>query len=278
MDNELNRAETELLQEETILQGELGRLSAVSLDLEKRLKAIKFTAAEAAAKGVTDEELAARLEATAVPAVDTETPFAESRAARQAAVVAWRAATQATREQVAELRQTLSGLSTQILTDEKFVKRLASLARRAKEVEASVSPTPAATTIPSPIPKTAPKIPTIMDPRTERQSPRVKMQTVIDLHSDDNFFRGFSSNISDGGIFVATVNLLPIGTHVDLQFSLPSGHRVEAHGEVRWVREINDQLPDSFPGLGIQFSSLDSGAVDAINGFVSEREPLFFVD
>jgi uncharacterized protein (TIGR02266 family) len=104
------------------------------------------------------------------------------------------------------------------------------------------------------------------------------MMAAIDLSSDDNFFNGFSSNISDGGLFVATVNLVPLGTEVDLHFSLPSGEKVEVHGVVRWRREVNDQLPDAFPGLGVQFTRLDERAQQTISRFVEAREPMFYAE
>jgi uncharacterized protein (TIGR02266 family) len=104
------------------------------------------------------------------------------------------------------------------------------------------------------------------------------MQAAVDFHSDNNFFNGFSANISDGGLFVATVNLVPLGTEVDLSFSLPSGERIEAKGVVRWVREVNDKLPDAFPGLGVQFSSLKPEAQQAIDSFLAQRDPLFYAE
>ena len=113
---------------------------------------------------------------------------------------------------------------------------------------------------------------------TKRQNPRVKMQAAVDFHSHNNFFNGFSANISDGGLFIATVNLVPLGTEVDLAFSLPSGDRIEAHGVVRWVRDVNDTLPDAFPGIGVQFSGLNPEAQDAIHQFLAHRDPLFFSD
>lgn len=115
-------------------------------------------------------------------------------------------------------------------------------------------------------------------PAKKRQRPRVKMQAAVDFHSDNNFFNGFSANISDGGLFVATINLLPLGTEVDLNFTLPSGQHIEAKGVVRWVREVNDKLPDAFPGLGVQFAGLSDAAQNAINEFLAERDPLFFAD
>ncbi len=279
VDTELNRAESELLHEETMLHNEMGRLLGVGMELLKKIKGLKFGAAEAAAKGMADAELDARLEKMTVPTFDMEEPFGESRAARQAAVIARRAATQSVRDLVADLKHQLNALSGQVQTDERLVKKLSSMARRARQLEAkSAEGEPPLPAIPSPVPMPPPPPKGMLDSRIERHSPRVKMQAAIDLHSDNNFFNGFSSNISDGGIFVATVNFLPIGTQVDLSFSLPSGERITAQGVVRWVREVNDQHPDAFPGLGIQFKTLDVPAVDAINTFVSSREPLFYVE
>ena len=98
------------------------------------------------------------------------------------------------------------------------------------------------------------------------------------MSSGDNFFNGFSTNISDGGVFIATVTQLPIGTEMDLSFSLPSGEQIKAHGVVRWTREVNDKTPDIMPGLGVQFTQIDEAALAAIQDFVRDREPMFFPD
>ena len=104
------------------------------------------------------------------------------------------------------------------------------------------------------------------------------MQTQVDLVSDSNFFTGFSTNISEGGLFVATVNVLPAGTPVDVSFTLPAGRRLTVKGEVRWTREVNDRTPDVFPGVGVRFTEVDPAVVSQIKAFVQQREPLFFPD
>lgn len=111
-----------------------------------------------------------------------------------------------------------------------------------------------------------------------RQSPRVAMQAAIDLVSDSNFFTGFSTNVSEGGVFVATCQHLPHGTPVELKFTLPGSAPLCIHGVVRWSREVNDSTPDIFPGLGIQFTDMDPQALAAVHQFVAAREPLFFPD
>ncbi len=112
----------------------------------------------------------------------------------------------------------------------------------------------------------------------KRVAARVAMQTQVDLASDSNFFTGFSTNISEGGLFIATVNVLPPGTPVDVTFSLPAGARLTVKGEVRWTREVNDRTPEVFPGVGVRFTEVDPAVVSQIKAFVQEREPLFFPD
>ena len=111
-----------------------------------------------------------------------------------------------------------------------------------------------------------------------RSTARIPMQTQVDMSSDSNVFTGFSTNLSEGGVFVATVSLLPVGTPVDLTFTLPGNTRISVKGEVRWTREIDDRVPDVFPGVGVRFVELGVDAAEALHRFVAEREPLFYPD
>src|SRR5262249_62108806 len=65
-----------------------------------------------------------------------------------------------------------------------------------------------------------------MTPPGARGGPRVRMQAAIDFQSDSNFYTGFSTNISEGGIFVATVSSPARGTQVKLHFTLPGASRL----------------------------------------------------
>jgi len=102
------------------------------------------------------------------------------------------------------------------------------------------------------------------------------MEIAIDFWSDSNFYTGFATDISQGGIFIATVDGPPMGREVDLQFSLPEGRKLHILGTVRWVRVANDRTPDIFPGVGVQFLYLPAESAAAIRRFVAIREPLFF--
>ncbi len=270
----MSRAEAELQSEEAALHAELTRLVSVRGELADRLGALQHKATEAGAAAV------AQRAGVEPPVIDADAPFAKALAAREAALRARRETNAAVRQQLAGVKGQLQKLAQQLLVDEKAVAATLEQARQAPPPPAPVA-RPAA---PPPVPQrvvpnaeaafagaAAPKPP-------KRQSPRVKMQAAVDFHSDNNFFNGFSANISDGGLFVATVNLVPLGTEVDLSFTLPSGEKIDAKGVVRWVREVNDKLPDAFPGIGVQFSALNPAAQDAIDTFLAQRDPLFYAD
>jgi uncharacterized protein (TIGR02266 family) len=109
--------------------------------------------------------------------------------------------------------------------------------------------------------------------RSRRQSPRAVLCTEVELGSGSNIHAAFSTDISDTGIFVASVMTPPPGSLVDLRFTLPGGAAIEAEGVVRWTREVKDATPELMPGAGVQFLELAPQAAAAISAFVSQREP-----
>ena len=111
-----------------------------------------------------------------------------------------------------------------------------------------------------------------------RSSPRVQLKTEVDFHSDSNIYSGFSTDVADGGLFLATLNLLPVGSTVTVKFSIPGAGEVEAKGEVRWVRALDERAPYMFPGMGIRFVELSPTSRELITAFVAQREPMFFPD
>ncbi len=115
-------------------------------------------------------------------------------------------------------------------------------------------------------------------PDSRRTSPRASLTAEVDLSSDTNFFNGFSTDIAAGGLFIATLTILPVGTCVSVKFSLPNGTQIRANGEVRWVRVFDERSPQMLPGIGIQFVDLPETEKLAIEAFVAQREPMFFPD
>ena len=127
--------------------------------------------------------------------------------------------------------------------------------------------------------RAAPVVPAVPVTRaSRRESPRVALCTEVDLGSDSNFYGGFSTDLSEGGLFIASMSTPPPGTVVELTFTLPGGAPINAQGVVRWTREQNDALPEMMPGAGVQFLELEPEAAASISDFVRQRDPLFYVD
>jgi len=107
-----------------------------------------------------------------------------------------------------------------------------------------------------------------------RYSRRVDLDVDIGLHSETNFFVGFAEDISDGGLFVATYDLLPIGTELTLSLVLPGGRQIVAPARVTWIRDPHDG--DLAPGVGVRFERLEDEDREAIDRFLTKRAPMFF--
>jgi uncharacterized protein (TIGR02266 family) len=101
-----------------------------------------------------------------------------------------------------------------------------------------------------------------------RKLERVSLDADVGWESDNNFFTGWTENISEGGIFIATWQLKPRGTRVQISFTLPGGRKITGEGEVAWTREMNPYDDTQLPGLGVRFLSLDG---------VARRAPIFMV-
>jgi uncharacterized protein (TIGR02266 family) len=110
-----------------------------------------------------------------------------------------------------------------------------------------------------------------------RDATRADVYASVDLHSEHNFWSGFSMNMSEGGLFVATHRVVPVGTRLTLSMVLPfASQPIVTTVEVRWTRGYSDQA-DVPPGLGLQFVDTDAVSLAHIRRFVSTmREPLFF--
>ena len=120
----------------------------------------------------------------------------------------------------------------------------------------------------------AAKAPAASAPRETATGKRASLEANIGATTESNFFVGFSGDISDGGVFVATYLTLDPGTKVDLLITLPGGFDQHIPGTVRFVRDPMDM--DSEPGLGVKFDSLDKGARELILRFIRKRPPLFY--
>ncbi len=135
----------------------------------------------------------------------------------------------------------------------------------------------------SPTPPTPPAEPgdrpeLVPDDDERRRQNRFGLKVFVGLESEHNFFTGFSRNISSGGLFIATHDVLDIGQEVELLFQLPSGTTLHTNGQVTWIRRFDPDKPDKFPGMGVKFIDLSPEESAYIRNFLDDREPILYED
>lgn len=85
------------------------------------------------------------------------------------------------------------------------------------------------------------------------------------MTADGNRHVGHSRNISLGGMFVETTQLLPVQTTIQVRFRVPTQPEpIDVTGEVRWVEPGS---ATQVAGIGIRFHGLRARDVWALNRF-----------
>ncbi len=118
-----------------------------------------------------------------------------------------------------------------------------------------------------------------MSESSKRRFPRTMVKILMDYEGDDTFkfildtedseayLFDYSTNLSEGGIFVKTSHNLPLDAPVHLKFYLPnSDSLIEAKGRVAWVNTDSASSPG--PGIGIQFVKLSPESMSIIQEFI----------
>jgi len=86
----------------------------------------------------------------------------------------------------------------------------------------------------------------------------------------------YSANLSIGGVFLETTDILPAGTHFNVAFTLPDGTTIDCAAEVTW---LNGPMLRSQPllpiGMGLRFLDIEKSEVIAIRDFLFSEDRLF---
>jgi uncharacterized protein (TIGR02266 family) len=107
-----------------------------------------------------------------------------------------------------------------------------------------------------------------------RRARRVPFVVEVSLESENNFFTGLASNVSEGGVFIATSTPPAVDTQVSFALSL-EGQTFEVVGIVRWVRE-HFITTDQPAGCGVRFQNIDPRALEIIQRFIEFRPTDFY--
>jgi uncharacterized protein (TIGR02266 family) len=125
--------------------------------------------------------------------------------------------------------------------------------------------------------------PSLAPPRPHSSAPpagarRVDLEANVGASSETNFYVGFSGEIAEGGVFVATYNTLDVGALVYVTLHLPGGYEFRLPGRVHFVRDPMDMSADAEPGMGVKFEMLPADNRELILRFIRKRAPMFYDD
>ena len=98
-----------------------------------------------------------------------------------------------------------------------------------------------------------------------RTDPRYDRHVDVDIKAGSKEFNGRTRNLSLGGMYLETNELLAEQSTIEVRFRVPTQPEpIEVTGEVRWVERGPG---DRKPGLGIRFHGLRARDVWALNRF-----------
>lgn len=103
-----------------------------------------------------------------------------------------------------------------------------------------------------------------------RQCQRYTRRIEITFSSGKLSFRGISSDLSAGGLFIRTRHGFVPGTVVDLDIYLPNGKISHLKGVVR--RSVKTTIPGVKNGMGIELIERDSNYLEFLRTVVTQGE------
>jgi uncharacterized protein (TIGR02266 family) len=227
-------------------------------ELERRVSALEAELAAARSVATPSPAPAAELQATATPSpVASVVPNAETALAGSTAQAG-----------LAPLRSEVSALSREFaapIPPESVAPRESEQVGAGYPVLSNIAVALSASSLP---PRSADST-----PPSQRRAQRKVCALELEFTEETHFYAGLTQDISEGGVFIATYHLFPVGTRLELSFQLPDGTLIKTCGRVRWLR--GDAAQGERPGMGVAFGDLAEDALSAIARYCQERPPLY---
>jgi uncharacterized protein (TIGR02266 family) len=105
-----------------------------------------------------------------------------------------------------------------------------------------------------------------------RSGERVSGKISVSFKRASDFFKAYIANLGEGGIFIHTTKDLPVGSILDLEFSLPESDQViNTKGKVMWVRPQDMSTEKIPPGMGIQFIDMNPNDKQLLKQYVARH-------
>jgi uncharacterized protein (TIGR02266 family) len=111
-------------------------------------------------------------------------------------------------------------------------------------------------------------------PLPERKAPRFMARLRVHYGQDrEKLLADYTVNVSTGGLFIETLNLLPMGTELTIEFILPKQETtIRCEGKVAWVNHPELMKNPALPvGMGLQFVTIAFDDMNAIREFIKKE-------
>jgi len=100
----------------------------------------------------------------------------------------------------------------------------------------------------------------------KRQGPRSFAVADVGFDHKDMHFQGRITDLSDGGLYIDTINPLPEGSPISFRFGLPGDESecpISGEGQVVWMAHMQ--------GMGIRFIRMSGDDRDRLKAYLSRR-------
>jgi len=107
-----------------------------------------------------------------------------------------------------------------------------------------------------------------------RATPRQQARMLVRYGADNQTqLHDYTVNLSIGGIFLETRQILPVKTQLVLEFIVPGGDNpMVARGQVSWINSGAEPVnPDLPPGFGVHFLDMEREKERLIRNFLQEE-------
>jgi uncharacterized protein (TIGR02266 family) len=108
--------------------------------------------------------------------------------------------------------------------------------------------------------------------RQQRKHKRIVKRLETEFSAGGSDFRGISSDLSEGGLFVRTSKPFAPDTLVDLTIHLPGNMVTRLKGRVRWAIKIGQMSAKN--GMGIEIIESDQNFVNLLNTLLPPGEKM----
>lgn len=113
----------------------------------------------------------------------------------------------------------------------------------------------------------------------QRDGARHEVQIRVAWVFEGAQYQGTSGDLSAGGLFIASQDILPEGIEFKLAFMLPTcAEPIRAVGRVAWVRAEAGEGPEERRGFGVELLKMSREDLTNVEQFLQLREALLLDD